>query len=933
MKRKLHKLLSLLIVFSTLLANTAILTTVYSQEDVLSENQMLILDAFDCVEEGIESDSVVTRGQFANLLSKIATPIKSENLTPKVVFSDIDEQSEYYEAVYLLNSLGVVLGNGTGNFNPDDKVTQYQASVMALRLLGYADAIPENEYGQFIARKALFKSGVGLNNSDVTYEKALKLLYDILYADVSSLYDGSGNVNFMNYVLNLYEISGKVTNDGRNTFKGVSTEEKNYIFINEYPYETDKDYSGWLGYKVFGLVEKNSDGYGIYTLKEKNNNITKITATRLLEYDNYTYKYEDKNNDEKELKLKTDLNTVYVYNGTTVSIDDKFDKTLLKPEVGMITGVDNDNDDIAEVVNIDDYSCGLVSVWDKNSDKVIFKHNKKDMELATIDYSIKDFDGNDVDGLTENNVVWIGYDLKKENVKIVVSKAYAEGVIQEISGEYVTLEDGAKYRWASSIDTNDRENINLGENYILRLDPAGDIAFVESNIDTTYNRVGFLVGSKNLGSALSEKYAVRIYTVEGEMTDFNLNSKRVKVLDESGILSVFSTKKAFDKLVDYNEGLITYSIDVYGDINSVTLPYSGSENDKNQLNLVFETVEDSSEPNYYSDIYYKNYNYDGNTILDSNSKMFYIPTDRNSENDYRISSPGSLANGYYLSKVFNFDSKSVMGEYMVVYARSTDSLSFSDYAYVISGMYEVWDSDREEVRRIVEIGKDRKQYYLRDLDSYKNVPAAIDESDVRQVEVGDIVRLATSNDEILGMRLIYDANGSDFTGRDGNIAGAKIEQFDITQKNSQKFDSDKSFNMKGNPVAISSDSVQPNAYRFGVGNDQRYIEGYIVSQYGNALTLTTQNLRQNQYNSLWNVAVDNTLRVEDNNSYLTQSFKLSDFVIVDLDTNDGRTVDVRSVSSVDIKTYEKYGSECSKAVYISRYGDYRGAFIYIGHGK
>lgn len=488
MKRKLHKLVSLLIVFSTLLANTAILTTVYSQEDVLSENQMLILDAFDCVEEGIESDSVVTRGQFANLLSKIATPIKSENLTPKVVFSDIDEQSEYYEAVYLLNSLGVVFGNGTGNFNPDDKVTQYQASVMVLRLLGYADVIPENEYGQFIARKALFKSGVGLNNSNVTYEKALKLLYDILYADVSSLYDGSGNVNFMNYVLNLYEISGKVTNDGRNTFKGVSTEEKNHIFINDYPYETDKDYSGWLGCEVFGLVEKNSDGYGIYTLKEKNNNITKITATRLLGYDNYTYKYEDKNNDEKELKMKTDINTVYVYNGTTVSIDDKFDKTLLKPQVGMITGVDNDNDDIAEVVNIDDYSCGLVSVWDKNSDKVIFKHNKKDMELATIDYSIKDFDGNDVDGLTENNVVWIGYDLKKENVKIVVSKAYAEGVIQEISGEYVTLEDGAKYRWASSIDTDDRENINLGENYILRLDPAGDIAFVESNIDTTYNR-------------------------------------------------------------------------------------------------------------------------------------------------------------------------------------------------------------------------------------------------------------------------------------------------------------------------------------------------------------------------------------------------------------------------------------------------------------
>lgn len=936
MNRKFNKLISLTIIFVMLLTNMVSLSTVCAQGDILTEKQMQILDSFGCIGEGIESNSKVTRGQFANLLFKIATPLKSENITPEVVFNDVDKESEYYESVYLLSSLGVILGNGNGNFNPEDTLTSYQAGIMALRLLGYADVIPKNEYGQFIARKSLFKCGLSLDNSEVTYETALKLLYDILYADVTSLYDGYGNVNFMNYMLDLYEISGIITNDGKNTFEGENTQERNHIFINGYAYETKDDYTGWLGYKVYGLVKKDADGYSIYTIKENNYSITKVTSTLLLGYDDYIYTYEDKYNEEKELKLKTNIDTIYVYNGSTVSIDDKFDKKMLKPEIGMITGIDNDGDKVCEVVYIDDYTCGIVSVWDTRSNKIIFKDGKADIKIGELKYSITDFDGNVVETLNENNVVWVGYDLKKENVKIIVGKNYSEGKIHEIDGEYLTLSDGAKYRYASSFDSKKKQEINVGENYILRLDPAGDIAFMEISIDTTYNKTGFLVASKKLGSALDELYAVRIFTESGEMTDFNLNKKNIKIIDEKGGISILSANKAFDKLSSYNEGLISYSTDIYGDINSVTLPYDGSGEDREQLNKIYETVDVASSSNYFENVYYKNNNFGGNAIADSNTKVFYIPEDRNEKRDYRIDKISSLGAGYYLCKIFNFNSKSVMANYVVKYGISSDSVKFGENAYLISGMYEIWDEELEEIRRIIEVGTDRKKYYLRDKDLYKNVPAAIDPSVTRDVEVGDVVRLSISNNEILAMRLIYDANGNDFVGRDGNIAGAKIEQFDITQGNSIKTTDEKSAALKGNPVAIAGTveiTLQASAYKLNVGNEHRYIEGYILSQYGEALTLTTQNLRTNVYNPLWDISKDSSLRVEDGNAYITQSYRLSEFTVIDLDTNDGRTVDVRKATAADVKTYEKYGSECSKAVYVSKYGDLRGAFIYIGRAE
>ncbi len=933
MNRKFRQLLSLLIVFTTILANIASLSTVYAQGEILTEKQMMILDTFGCIDEGIDSDSKVTRGQFVNLLVKIATQLESENITPIVVFNDIDEQSEYYEAAYLLSSLGVIEGDGEGNFNPDNTLTSYQACVMAIRLLGYADVIPENEYGRLIINKKLFKSSaIGLTDSEVTYEVALKLLYDILFADITSLCIGDQNVNFMNYVFNLYEINGIITDDGKNTFKETYAGERNEIYINGNPYETQEDYTGWLGYSVYGLVKKETDGYSIYTLKENNNTVTKITSTLLLGYDDYIYTYEDELNGNKELKLNTNIDTVYVYNGSTVSIDDQFDKKLLTPQIGMITGIDNDRDNIAEIIYIDDYICGLVSVWDTSSNKIIFKDDNKDIEIDELKYSITDFDGNPVETLTENNVVWVGFDLKKENVKIIVSKAYAEGVIKGISEEYVTFSDGAKYRWASSFDSEKKKKVTVGENYVFRLDPAGDIAFIETNIDTTYDRIGFLV--RVIDDEAEEIYALRIFTESGEMTTFNLHSKKVKILDENGTVSNLSTDKALDKLADYNEGLISYSMDIYGDINSVTLPYDGSNGDKQQLSMVYETVDRPDSTNYSKDIYYKNYNFDGNAILGNNTKIFYIPTDRQNTRDYMINEVSSLQQGNYLCKIFNFDSASVMADYVVIYASSSDSVKFSTYANVISDMYEIWDPESEEVRCVVEIGSEREKYYLRDLDLNKNVPSAIDESVTRDVEIGDIVRLSTNNNEILGMRLIYDANGADFDGRDGNLAGAKIEQYDITQRNSISSNDEKSFNMKGNPVAISIGSngidLQPSAYRLGVGNENRYIEGYVVSQHGDALTITTQNLRKNQYNPLWDVSKDNSLRVEAGNAYLTQSFRMSDFYVVDLYTRSGKIkkVDVRKATSADVKTYEKYGSECSKAVYVSTYGDNRGAFIY-----
>ena len=76
----------------------------------------------------------VTRGEAAEIFAKVVgqeSPVinKGTNL-----YRDVqDESAPYYDSIYALYRYGIMIGDKSGNFNPDSPITRAEAAVVAVR--------------------------------------------------------------------------------------------------------------------------------------------------------------------------------------------------------------------------------------------------------------------------------------------------------------------------------------------------------------------------------------------------------------------------------------------------------------------------------------------------------------------------------------------------------------------------------------------------------------------------------------------------------------------------------------------------------------------------------------------------------------------------------------------------------------------------------
>ncbi len=57
-------------------------------------------------------------------------------------FPDVDASEEYAEAIEYLNSVGIMVGDDQGNFNPDKPVSRAEMATIICRLLGKTENLP-----------------------------------------------------------------------------------------------------------------------------------------------------------------------------------------------------------------------------------------------------------------------------------------------------------------------------------------------------------------------------------------------------------------------------------------------------------------------------------------------------------------------------------------------------------------------------------------------------------------------------------------------------------------------------------------------------------------------------------------------------------------------------------------------------------------------
>lgn len=94
--------------------------------------------------KGVSADAYqpsrsVTRAEFAALLARIAGDGASD--ADSLAFSDVKPDDWYYEPVRQAAALGLINGDGSGKFRPNERITREQMSLMAWR--AYAKLVPE----------------------------------------------------------------------------------------------------------------------------------------------------------------------------------------------------------------------------------------------------------------------------------------------------------------------------------------------------------------------------------------------------------------------------------------------------------------------------------------------------------------------------------------------------------------------------------------------------------------------------------------------------------------------------------------------------------------------------------------------------------------------------------------------------------------------
>ena len=444
-------------------------------------------------------------------------------------FPDVDASHWANGYINVAHTHGLVIGDDTGYFRPDSRITYEEAMTIFVRATGYEPlalskggypngyvaAAGENGLADDVA--GTLKQGITRGNVAVLANNALLVkLMERKGFGVNETYEITEKT-LLEDKLDVKKLTGQITATGTTSIDGESSLQKGQVKIGSDVYETAYNINNMLGYNVDYFVKENDKGKDevILAIPRKNENaVTEITSEqfeKITEKNSYkAIEYYKTPSASKSTFVTLERDTKLIYNGKSETYSD--DLVDLTDKSGRIGLLDTDSNGRADIIFVMDYYNMVVDEV-TSTHKIVDKFGaptlKLDPEDENLTFRIKNgVQELELSDLKEYDVLSVAASLDKEIYEIEVSRKTVTGKITAIddSGYYI---GGVAYELADNFEGT----LNLNNEGLFYLDIFGKIAAVD--IDSTVSEnYAYLI--KAYSNADTEETTIRLFTKEGK---------------------------------------------------------------------------------------------------------------------------------------------------------------------------------------------------------------------------------------------------------------------------------------------------------------------------------------------------------------------------------------------------------------------------------
>lgn len=413
-------------------------------------------------------------------------------------FLDVGKEHWANGYIHVAVSLGLIEGDGDGNFRPNDEITYREAVAIMVRAAGYeASAQAKGGYPKgylsVASENKMLKNVEGTENAPISRGNVAVLTNNTLEVNKMEQTGFGSNVKYevtdktlLNDNLEIEKINGQIKAVGEMTLAGVKAVNDNQIKIDDKVYSLSYSVGELLGYTVTAYAKKTNSGEDEIILampvsgKNTTVNISSDLFVQLTKKgSNDAVEYYADENAAKITTAPIDTAAQIIYNNR--GTDFKLEILNIANKNAYMTMLDTDNDLDYDIIFITDYK--NIVVDHVSSNKVTGKDNSS-IKFEDLDYKLyQGFNEIEVKELREWDVLSVAKSADGKYTEIYVSRDTVNGKVSSKSDSGYVI-GGKEYKSAIGLS----DTITIGQSADFCLDVSGKIAAVKtvSNVSDAY---------------------------------------------------------------------------------------------------------------------------------------------------------------------------------------------------------------------------------------------------------------------------------------------------------------------------------------------------------------------------------------------------------------------------------------------------------------